>query len=284
MSTLRSVDIAARADGRAPVLEFDSIVQEFRRPTGVGSLRVLDGISFQVRLGQFTAVVGPSGCGKSTLLHMAAGLLLPTFGTVRQDGAPITAVNRTIGLVPQQAQLLAWKTLRQNVELPLILRHVPAQERDERVHDILTAVGLAGFEDHYPHQLSGGMQKRASIARTLVYRPILVLMDEPFGSLDAQTRMVMQDDLQSLWSRHGTTIVFVTHDLTEAVLLADNVVLLSRQPTKLKADVAIDLERPRNVFQPFRTKNFAEYYDRVWTIFQSEIMHTTAEIAAQGAP
>ena len=283
MSRLCPSDAAARADNQTPLLEFDSIVQEFRRPTGGGSLRVLDGISFQVHQGQFTAIVGPSGCGKTTLLHMAAGLVSATFGTVRQDGVPITAVNRAIGLVPQQAQLLAWKTLRQNVELPLLLRHVPAQERSERVHEILTAVGLAGFEDHYPHQLSGGMQKRASIARTLVYRPLLVLMDEPFGSLDAQTRMVMQDDLQSLWSRHGTTIIFVTHDLTEAILLADNVVLLSRQPTKLKANVAIDLQRPRNVFQPFRNKNFAEYYDHVWTIFQSEIRHPTAEIAAQGA-
>lgn len=270
---------------RAPVLEFDSIVQEFRLPSGNGSRRVLDGISFDVRAGQFTAVVGPSGCGKSTLLHMAAGLLPPTSGAVRQDGTPIRSVNRRIGFVPQQAQLLQWKTLRENVELPLLLRQVPPGERAERVGEVLAAVGLTGFEDHYPHQLSGGMQKRASIARTLVYRPEIVLMDEPFGSLDAQTRMVMQDDLQSLWSRNNTTIVFVTHDLTEAVILADNVVLLSRQPTRLKADIAIDLERPRNVFQPFHTRGFAEFYDRVWAIFQSEvgIARPATESMAEGA-
>lgn len=252
-------------------------------PSSNAGRRVLDGISFNVGSGQFTAVVGPSGCGKSTLLHMAAGLLYPTSGTIRQHGVPIRSVNRSIGFVPQQAQLLPWKTLRQNVELPLLLRQVPLAERVERVREILAAVSLAGFEDHYPHQLSGGMQKRASIARTLIYRPEIVLMDEPFGSLDAQTRMVMQDDLQSLWNRHGTTIVFVTHDLTEAVVLADNIILLSRQPTRLKANIAIDLERPRNVFQPFHTKGFAEFYDRVWAIFQSEVARPAAEAAVGSA-
>jgi len=265
---------------RAPALEFDSIVQEFRMPSGNGSRRVLDGISFSVRPGQFTAVVGPSGCGKSTLLHMAAGLLSPTAGSVRQNGATITSVNRAIGFVPQQAQLLPWKTLAQNVELPLLLRQVPPGERTERVREVLASVSLSGFEDHYPHQLSGGMQKRASIARTLVYRPEIVLMDEPFGSLDAQTRMVMQDDLQSLWGRHATTIVFVTHDLTEAVVLADNVVLLSRQPTTLKADIPVELERPRNVFQPFHTRGFADSYDRVWATFRSEIARAEAEASS----
>jgi len=255
----------------SPVLAFENIIQDFRSPQGDGALRVLDGISFDVKPGQFTAVVGPSGCGKSTLLQMAAGLLFPTFGSVHYQGQKITTVNRSIGFVPQQAQLLPWKTLRENVELSLVLRHVAAKEREQRVREILAAVGLSGFENHYPHQLSGGMQKRASIARTLIYAPAVVLMDEPFGALDAQTRMIMQNDLQTLWARQGTTILFVTHDLTEAILLADNVILLGRQPTRLKADIAVPLERPRNVFQPFHTAGFAELYDEVWTIFQSEI-------------
>jgi NitT/TauT family transport system ATP-binding protein len=276
-------DAGERHDTRAPALEFDRVVQDFRLPSGKGRRRVLDTISFAVRRGQFTAIVGPSGCGKSTLLHMAAGLLAPTSGAVRQDGVAITSVNRAIGFVPQQAQLLAWKTLRENVELPLLLRQVPRDERAERVREVLAAAGLAGFEDHYPHQLSGGMQKRASIARTLVYRPATILMDEPFGSLDAQTRMVMQDDLQSLWSRYSATIVFVTHDLTEAVILADNIVLLGSQPTRLKANVAIELARPRNVFQPFHTNRFAEFYDRVWAIFQSELARPAAETVAANA-
>ncbi|MGO8917254.1 MAG: ABC transporter ATP-binding protein [Stellaceae bacterium] len=260
----------------APVLDFDRVVQDFRAPQGGDSRRVLDGISFRVAPGQFTAVVGPSGCGKSTLLHMAAGLLRPTGGVVRHNGTPVVAVNRSVGFVPQQAQLLPWKTLRENVELPLLLRRVAPVERGRRVEEIIAAVGLAGFEAHYPHQLSGGMQKRASIARTLVYAPEVVLMDEPFGALDAQTRMVMQHDLQALRERQRTTILFVTHDLTEAILLADNLVLLSRQPTLLKADIAIPLERPRNVFQPFHTAGFGELYDRVWEVFRAEIASGTA--------
>jgi len=254
-----------------PLLEFDGIVRDFRTPAGDGVLRVLDGISFDVRPQQFTAIVGPSGCGKSTLLHIAAGLVAPSSGGVRHGGVPVAAINRAVGFVPQQAQLLPWKTLFENVELPLILRRVPAAERAARVRSVLDAVGLAGFDRHFPRQLSGGMQKRASIARTLVYAPDVVLMDEPFGALDAQTRMVMQNDLQALCSRDGTTVVFVTHDLTEAILLSDNVILLSNRPARVKANVAVGLARPRNVFQPFRTPGFTELYDEVWSIFRSEI-------------
>ena len=241
------------------------------------ALRVIDKIDFAVEQGRFTAIVGPSGCGKSTLLQMAAGLLAPTTGTVRQNGRRIEGLNRSIGLVPQQAKLLPWKTLIENIELPLLLAHVDPGERESRGRDIIAAVGLEGFENHYPHQLSGGMQKRASIARTLIYRPELILMDEPFGALDAQTRMLMQDDLQRLWSREGATIVFVTHDLTEAILLADNVIVLSRRPASVKADLAIHLPRPRDVFEPFRTKGFTEAYDRLWTVFKSELRRVGPE-------
>jgi NitT/TauT family transport system ATP-binding protein len=265
-----------RDDETVPVISFDDIVHDFPSPRGTGRLRVLDGISFQVRRGRFTAVVGPSGCGKSTLLQMAAGLLFPTQGSVSHQGAPTVTLNRAVGWVPQQAQLLPWKTLRENVELPLVLRRVAAPDRARRGLEMIAAMGLSGFEYHYPHQLSGGMQKRASIARTLIYAPEAVLMDEPFGALDAQTRMIMQNDLQRLRAREKTTVLFVTHDLAEAILLADNVVLLSRSPTRLKADVAIPIARPRNVFQPFHNPGFAEIYDRIWSIFQSEIVSDAA--------
>lgn len=244
---------------------------------GKSALRVLTGISFVVRPGQFTAVVGPSGCGKSTLLHMAAGLLPPTTGKVRQAGQVIDRINRNVGFVPQQATLYPWKTLQDNVAFPLLLRGVSAEERTRRVHDMLTAVGLAGFEDHFAHQLSGGMQKRAAIARTMIYAPDVVLMDEPFGALDAQTRMIMQRDLQDLWKRQATTILFITHDLTEAILLADNVILLSRLPTRIKADIAVDLQRPRNIFEPYLNHGFAETYRRVWEAFQSELSENHAQ-------
>ena len=252
------------------VLSFDDIGQDFPAP-GSAAIRVLDGISLEVARGKFVAVIGPSGCGKSTLLQMAAGLLRPTRGGVRHRGRAIDAVNREVGFVPQQAQLFPWKTLSENVELPLLLRGVAAVERRTRVAAALEAVGLAGFEKYYPGQLSGGMQKRGSIARTLVYRPDVILMDEPFGALDAQTRMVMQDDLQALSRDAGATILFVTHDITEAVLLADNVAIMSQRPSRLLANVAIDLPRPRNVFEPFKNPGFEAAYDAVWSIFQSQI-------------
>ena len=266
---------------QAPRLEFSRVVRDFPDPTGKTALRVIDRVDFAVEQGRFTAIVGPSGCGKSTLLQMVAGLLAPTAGTVRQNGRAIEGINKSVGLVPQQAKLLPWKTLAENVELPLLLARVAPKERERRGREIIAAVGLKGFENYYPHQLSGGMQKRASIARTLIYRPELILMDEPFGALDAQTRMLMQDDLQRLWSREGSTIVFVTHDLTEAILLADNVIVLSRRPAKVKANLAIDLPRPRNVFEPFRTQGFTEAYDRLWAVFKSELRPPPLEGVAE---
>jgi ABC-type nitrate/sulfonate/bicarbonate transport system ATPase subunit len=235
------------------------------------NIRVLDGISFDVDRGKFVAVIGPSGCGKSTLLQMAAGLLVPTRGAVHHRGRKVTTINTEVGFVPQQAQLFPWKTLAENVELPLLLRGVAAGERKQRVADALGAVGLKGFEQHFPNQLSGGMQKRGSIARTLVYRPDIILMDEPFGALDAQTRMVMQSDLQTLSMEAGATVVFVTHDITEAVLLADHVVVLSQRPSRLLANTPINLPRPRNMFEPFRNPGFEAAYDAVWTEFRSQI-------------
>jgi NitT/TauT family transport system ATP-binding protein len=253
------------------VLAFDAIRQEFPTPGADAIIRVIDGISFEVGSGKFVAVIGPSGCGKSTLLQMAAGLLMPTRGSVRHRGRAINDVNREVGFVPQQAQLFPWKTLAENVELPLLLRGVANPERKQRVADALEAVGLSGFEQYFPGQLSGGMQKRGSIARTLVYRPDVILMDEPFGALDAQTRMVMQDDLQMLSSDAGATVLFITHDITEAVLLADNVVIMSQRPSRLLANIAIDLPRPRDVFEPFRNPGFEAAYEAVWSVFRSQI-------------
>src|SRR6202047_1859750 len=253
------------------VLAFDGIGQDFPAPGQRTTIRVLDGISFEVERGKFIAVIGPSGCGKSTLLQMAAGLLAPTRGAVRHRGRKVTSVNTEVGFVPQQAQLFPWKTLAENVELPLLLRGVASAERKQRVTAALEAVGLTGFEQYYPGQLSGGMQKRGSIARTLVYRPDVILMDEPFGALDAQTRMVMQDDLQMLSRDAGATILFITHDITEAVLLADNVVIMSQRPARLLANVAIGLPRPRDVFEPFRNPGFDAAYDAVWSVFRSQI-------------
>src|ERR1700681_753339 len=262
---------AGGLDMNDAVLSFNDIRQEFPAPGGGSGIRVIDGIDLDVDNGKFVAVIGPSGCGKSTLLQMAAGLLAPTRGVVRHRGRAVDAVNREVGFVPQQAQLFPWKTLAENVELPLLLRGVASAERKQRVTAALEAVGLTGFEQYYPGQLSGGMQKRGSIARTLVYRPDVILMDEPFGALDAQTRMVMQDDLQMLSRDAGATILFITHDITEAVLLADRVVIMSQRPSRLLANIAIDLPRPRDVFEPFRNPGFEAAHEAVWSVFRSQI-------------
>ncbi len=253
------------------VLAFDGISQSFANPQGGAPLAVLDDISFAVTPGAFVSVIGPSGCGKSTLLQMAAGLLPPSRGVVRHRGRAVTSVNRDIGFVPQQAQLYPWKTLIENVAFPLALRGVAAAERRARAAEVIARVDLQGFEHHYPWQLSGGMQKRASIARMLVYGPDVILMDEPFGALDAQTRMRMQSDLQTLVGASGAAVLFVTHDITEAILLADTVVVLSRRPARLLQVVPIRLPRPRNLFEPFAVPGFAETYDQVWQIFRGEL-------------
>jgi NitT/TauT family transport system ATP-binding protein len=237
---------------------------------GFGATPVLDDIGFALEPGRFTAVIGPSGCGKSTLLQMATGLLKPGRGQVLRDGAPVRGV-QDIGLVPQQALLFPWKTLAENVGLKLALQGVARAERDRRVAGMLAEVGLAGFGGHYPRQLSGGMQKRGAIARTLIYRPDLILMDEPFGALDAQTRMVMQRDLQALVSRTGTAVLLVTHDITEAVLLADEVVVLSRRPARVLTRHQVDLPRPRDPFEPFRNPGFDAAYAAIWSAFRSEV-------------
>ena len=252
-------------------LSFRAIRQSFPGLAGEPPLAVLNDVSFNVPRGKFVSVIGPSGCGKSTLIQMAAGLLKPTAGQVSHNGASITGVNRTIGFVPQQAQLLPWKTMIENVEFPLLLRGIKAAERRTRAQEAIDKVDLSGFESHYSHQLSGGMQKRVSIARMLAYKPDTILMDEPFGALDAQTRMVMQHDLQLMLASEGASVLFVTHDITEAVMLSDSVVILSRRPARILAEVSIDLPRPRDMFEPYKIPGFTEAYDRVWSIFRSEL-------------
>ncbi|MQA05748.1 MAG: ATP-binding cassette domain-containing protein [Streptosporangiales bacterium] len=258
-----------------PVLELDGVRKTFVSPSGE-SLTVLDGISVRLVAHQFTVLVGPSGCGKTTLLEAAVGLSTPTAGEVRCFGQPLTELRKDVGYITQQANLFPWYTLRENVELPLQLRGVDKAERRDRAARFIEIAGLQGFDKHYPHQLSGGMQKRASIIRTLIYDPQVVLMDEPFGALDAQTRMIMQDYLLTLWAETESTVFFVTHDLHEAVLLADNVVLLTGRPTKVKEDVPIDLARPRNVFESYTMPGFVDTYDQIWNTFKSEVRGSDA--------
>jgi NitT/TauT family transport system ATP-binding protein len=230
---------------------------------GTGVL-ALDGIDLEVPDGQFVAVVGPSGCGKSTLLSLIAGLRQPSAGTVRCDGERITApMPRKVGMIFQEANLLPWLSAIDNVAFPLKLRRVPKQARRAVAARMLKLTRLVGFEERLPHQLSGGMKQRVSIARGLVQDPAVLLMDEPFASLDEQTRMVLGDELLRIWSETRKTVLFVTHSLNEAVYLADRVIVLSARPGRVVDDVAVDLPRPRT-FAMTSTERFGVLKGRIW--------------------
>lgn len=230
------------------MVEVQGLVKSFPGPEG--ELVVLDGLDLSVAEGRFLAVVGPSGCGKTTLLRIIAGLESPTRGQVLVDGRPVRGASPQVGLVFQQYALLPWRTTLGNVELGLELRGLPKPQRRRQARQYLQAFGLAGFEDRYPHQLSGGMQQRVAIARTLILEPRLVLMDEPFGSLDSQTRNQMQEFLLTVWQRRRDTIVFVTHNVDEAVFLADEIAVLSPRPARVLQRFSVDTPRPRDRTSP----------------------------------
>ena len=233
------------------------------------SVSALEAIDLEIPDGQFAAVVGPSGCGKSTLLSLVAGLRLPTSGTVLCDGEPITGpMPRKVGMIFQEANLLPWLSAIDNVAFPLKLRHVPKPERLGAARRMLELTGLAAFESRLPHELSGGMKQRVSIARGLVQNPAVLLMDEPFASLDEQTRMVLGDELLRIWSETRKTVLFVTHSLNEAVYLADRVVVLSARPGRVVDDVTVDLPRPRS-FAMTGSERFGTLKDRIWQHIKS---------------
>jgi NitT/TauT family transport system ATP-binding protein len=242
----------------------------------------LDDVSLSVRPGEFCSIVGPSGCGKSTILNLLAGLSRPTEGQVLYEGQPVRGVNTAVGYVTQDDNLLPWRSLQANVELALELRRVGRAERRARAAEMIRRVGLAGFEKHYPSELSGGMRKRASIIRTLIYDTPVVLMDEPFGPLDAQTRVLLQDDLLRLWDRSNRTILFVTHDLVEAIALSDRVVVMSAAPGRIKHVYEIDIARPRDVFHIHEAPGFAPIYDALWDDIREEIARAGEPPASTG--
>jgi NitT/TauT family transport system ATP-binding protein len=262
----------ATRDAGTPVVELVSVFKAFVAGRSRQAKLALDDVSLRVPRGQFWSIVGPSGCGKSTILNLLAGLSPATAGDVRFDGRPVRGVNTGVGYVTQDDNLLPWRTLQANVELALELRGVPSAQRAERSREMIGRVGLAGFERHYPAELSGGMRKRASIIRTLIYDTPVILMDEPFGPLDAQTRLVLQDDLLSLWERARRTILFVTHDLVEAIALSDRVVVMSAAPGKVKDVYDVDIARPRDVFHIHEAPGFSAIYDRLWADIREEIL------------
>ena len=220
----------------------------------------LGGISFAVEQGEFVSIVGPSGCGKTTLMRCVSGLMKPTSGTISMNGEVITSVPADLTLVFQDysRSLYPWLRVADNVDFPLKDAGLPRAERDDRVAQALADVSLTGHETKYPRQLSGGMQQRVAIARALAYRPAMLLMDEPYASVDAQTRASLEDMLLDVWERRNKTVLFVTHDIDESVYLADRVLVLSQGPSRVIADIAVDIPRPRDQIDTKATPEFVE--------------------------
>ena len=229
--------------------------------------------TLRVGHGEFVSVVGPTGCGKSTLLNVAAGLLQPSSGSVDVYGERLAGLNRRAGYLFQSDALLPWRNALRNVTAGLEFAGVPAQAATERAHGWLRRVGLGGFGDRYPHQLSGGMRKRVSLAQTLILDPQILLMDEPFSALDVQTRQLMENELLELWSADRKSVLFITHDLDEAIALSDRVVVLSAGPdTHPIGEFLIDLPRPRDVAEIRLTPRFVELHGRIWRAMKEEVL------------
>ena len=233
--------------------------------------------------GEFVAIVGPTGCGKSTLLNIAAGLLQPASGGVRIFGQPLRGLNRQAGYLFQADAVFPWKTARDNVAIGLEVAGVARDEAAERAQGWLNAVGLGAFAARYPHMLSGGQRKRVALAQVLIRDPKILLMDEPFGPLDAQTRQVMGNLLLDLWTRDRKAVLFVTHDLEEAIALADRVVIMSAGPSaRIIGDWRVALPRPRDIFEVRLDKAFHALHREIWSVLKDEVMKTYAQAGGIG--
>jgi NitT/TauT family transport system ATP-binding protein len=255
-----------------PIVEFRSVSKVFFK--GDTRVHALDNVSATVERGELLAIVGPSGCGKSTLLNLTAGLMQPGTGAVLYDGAPNAGVNTRVSYVTQKDALLPWRTVRANIELPLEFggrQSLSPRQKSDRVAKYIDLVGLRGFEEHFPAELSGGMRKRAQLARSLVYEPDVLLMDEPFGALDAQLKLVLQAQLLKMWEGSGKTLIFVTHDLTEAIAIADRVIVMSARPGTIKLAAKIELPRPRNVFTIRFESSFGTYFEMLWQALGQDV-------------
>ena len=230
-------------------------------------------VTLTVGAGEFVSVVGPTGCGKSTLLNVGAGLLAPSSGAVQVFGKPLQGINRRAGYMFQAESLMPWRTALANVMAGLTFRGVPEHDARGQANEWLRRVGLGGFGDRYPHQMSGGMRKRVSLAQTLVLDPDIILMDEPFSALDIQTRQLMENELLALWQAKKKAVLFITHDLDEAIAMSDRVVVLSAGPgSHPMGEFSIDIERPRDVAEVKMTPRFIELHKAIWAVLREEVL------------
>jgi NitT/TauT family transport system ATP-binding protein len=277
-----SLTAPASAAGAAAIA-LEDVTCTFAARGGTGRYTAVAHTSLSVAPGEFVSVVGPTGCGKSTLLNVAAGLLAPSAGSVLVHGRPLEGINARAGYMFQADALMPWRDALRNVTAGLQFRGVAKEEAQSRGRDWLERVGLAGFEDRYPHQLSGGMRKRVALAQMLILDPELLLMDEPFSALDVQTRSLMENELLELWSANRKSVLFITHDLEEAIALSDRVVVLSAGPaTRPIGEFAIDLPRPRDVADIRMTPRFVELHEAIWQVLRDEVLKGYQQGRRQG--
>ena len=261
-------------------IDLSRVTKRFLTPSGKAFTALRD-VDLAVGAGQFCAVVGPTGCGKSTTLTLVAGLERPSEGTVRVAGQAVEGIPDGVSFMFQTDALLPWKTVLGNVAMGPLFHGVPRKTAHTDAREWLRVVGLAGFEDHHPHQLSGGMRKRVSLAAALINEPSILLMDEPFGALDVQTKAIMSNELLQLWDQTRPSVIFVTHDLEEAIALADRVVVMTAGPGTVKAVYDIDLPRPRGAVQEIRFQpRFAELHQQIWQSLREEVERAYARTAA----
>jgi NitT/TauT family transport system ATP-binding protein len=259
-------------------VSFEGVTCTFATQGGERSYTAVKDVTLAIGEGEFVSIVGPTGCGKSTLLNVAAGLLKPSSGLVRILGEPLAGINRRAGYMFQAEGLMPWRNALANVMAGLEFRGVERAEARLRAREWLARVGLEGFGDRFPHQLSGGMRKRVALAQILILDPPILLMDEPFSALDVQTRQLMENELLDLWSADRKSVVFITHDLEEAISLSDRVVVLSAGPaTHPIGEFAIDLPRPRDVSEIRLTPHFIELHDRIWHSMKAEVLKGYAQ-------
>lgn len=256
--------LQASAPAAIAKVRLSNISVDYPTPDGK-RVRVLDNVSLDVAPGEFVSIIGPSGCGKSTLLRIVSDLVQPSAGTAEIDAVPASKTHERVGFMFQRDTLLPWASVAENIRVGLELSGVKPNESHTRVAELISFLRLTGFEKHRPHELSGGMRQRVALGRLLAFEPDIYLMDEPFGALDSQTKATMGFELLRIWSTYRRSVLFVTHDIDEAVLLSDRVIVLSSRPARIKLDLAIDLERPREARLLRKSPRFAELVDRVWS-------------------
>jgi NitT/TauT family transport system ATP-binding protein len=279
MRSSSQVPEAGTGQTTPPLIQLNGLAKRFDDPDG-GTRVVVDHFDLEVRPGEFCVLIGPSGCGKSTVLSMIAGLERPSSGTILADGVKLTGTDPRTGFVFQNDAVFPWKTVLANVAAGPRFRGAGRGEAIELAYQWIERVGLGGFEKHFPYQLSGGMRKRVALAQTFVNQPGILLMDEPFSGLDSQTRQIMADELLGLWESLGSTVLFVTHDLEEAITLADRVVVLTSRPATVKQEFRVDLPRPRARDIRFLPR-FVELHEEIWSSLSDEVKTAYEQTTAQ---